>query len=139
MKPRLIASVALAAGVLAACGGSSSGGGGTHARVAADCAAPTLAVSPTAAAAGDTVQASGEWFASDCYDMGEPGTPPALTSLTVQVAQGEQTWTVASDVDATGDHYAFEVPIVLPDDLQPGAAQVAVKGYATPVEIDIKG
>jgi hypothetical protein len=61
--------------------------------------------------------------------MGQPGTPPALQGLTLQVSQHGQTWTVATGVDAAGSHYAFRQVIQIPKDLHPGAATIKVKGY----------
>jgi hypothetical protein len=98
---------------------------------AASCVGPTLQLNPEAAPADATVQASGEWFAADCYDTGQGGTPPPLEDLTIEVRQGDRSWPVATGVDAGGDHYTFEVPIRLPEDLQPGSAEVAVKGYVS--------
>lgn len=134
MRRGLVA-VTAALGSVVACGGGSSSHG--HTGSSASCAGPKLAISPAVAEAGDTVQAAGEWFAADCYDTGQPGSPPPLTALTLQVSQEGRVWTAASHVDATGSHYSFHVPIHLPEDLHPGTAEIAVKGYGAPVTLRV--
>jgi hypothetical protein len=127
-------------GCLTSCGGSDSeSGSGGHNGGAASCAAPVLTVAPAVADAGDTVHANGKWFAADCYDTGQTGTPPALTGLTLHVSQRGQTWTVASQVDASGSDYTFDVPIDLPAGLQPGSAEVQVDGHGAAAEVQVRG
>jgi hypothetical protein len=131
------------AGLLTACAGSSGGQGGAGVpdhRVggAASCVAPTLTVNPARSGRGDTVQVTGEWFAADCYDTGQAGTPPPLTSMTIEFRQGHREWTVASGVDASGGHYTFTVPIRVPADVHPGPARIAVKGYGSPARLHVR-
>lgn len=128
--------IGAAAGLLAACG--SGGQPPSRTGTSASCVGPTLAISPTVAHAGDTVQANGEWFAADCYDTGQPGTPPALTAMTIRVSQSGKTWLVAAGIDAAGARYAFHVPIQLPERLRPGTAEVEVPGHGTPTELRIR-
>jgi hypothetical protein len=104
---------------------------------AASCVGPQLSVTPAAAHAGDTVRASGEWFAADCFDTGQAGTPPPLTKLLLHVSQRERGWTVASGVNASGSHYTFDLPIELPSELRPGLATVAVVDHGAPVDVHV--
>jgi hypothetical protein len=130
--------IAAPAACSGACGGSQPSGtdaGGTG--VGGSCAAPLLTISPTDAHPGDTVEASGEWFAADCYDTGQSGSPPPLTGLRMQVTQGGHTWAVASGIDASGEHYAFHVSVHIPDALAAGDAQVSVVGYGAPVTLHV--
>ena len=106
-----------------------------HVKGAASCAGPRLTISPTEVRAGETVQATGELFAADCYDTGQAGTPPALTGLQLQVTQAGRTWTVASDIAVTGSLFTFHVPIRLPVELRPGDAEVVVPGHVAPVKL----
>jgi hypothetical protein len=149
MRMRLMAATALLP-VLAACGGGSSGGGaavdssgaaGGGAGVAASCVAPILTVKPTKVHAGDQVKVSGEWFADGCNDTAvngqPPQPPPPFTGMTIELHQGDQTWPVATEVDAAGDNYAFEVSVTIPDDVTPGKATMQAKdrGFATDLEV----
>jgi len=147
MRIRLLAATALLP-VLAACGGGSSGGGSTvdssgaaGGGVAASCVAPTLTITPARFQAGEKVHVSGEWFADGCNDMAidgqPPQAPPPFTDMTIELHQGGQTWPVAEDVDAAGDHYAFDVSVTIPDDVKPGKATMQAKnhGFATDVEV----
>jgi hypothetical protein len=133
MRRRLLVVLAVV-GPLVGCGGSKN-----PARTgrAASCVGPQLSVTPAAAHAGDTVRASGEWFAADCYDTGQAGMPPPLTKLLLHVSQRERSWTVASGVNASGSHYTFDLPIELPSKLRPGIATVAVMGHGAPVEVHV--
>ena len=138
-----VATVALAA---TACSGGSDGAApdestspaGGEVGVAASCVGPTLSVDPETVRAGDEVTASGEWFAADCYDTGQTGTPPALTDLSLELVQGEKKWLVAAGVDASGERSSFEVPVQLPDELKPGAAHLAVHGYGDAVKLTVE-
>ena len=153
MRMRLIAATALIP-LMAACGGGSSGGdstagaatdGGSAAGggggIAATCVAPTLTVKPAKVQPGDRVQVSGEWFADGCNDTainGQPPQPaPAITGMTLEVSQGDQSWPVATDVDAEGETYAFEVSIEIPRDLHAGKATVQAKDYGFPADIEV--
>src|SRR4051794_36089654 len=113
MKTRAGAVVATAAFAIALAGcasGSPTSGGasppektiGGQDGVPASCGGAAPTVRPTPAAAGDAVHVTGKWFAADCYDTGQPGTPPPLTGLTLEVSQSGTSWPVAHDVDASG-------------------------------------
>jgi hypothetical protein len=153
MRIRLMAATALIP-LVAACGGSSSGGGaeanggdggstaaGGGGISAASCVAPMLTVKPAKVHAGDEVTVTGEWFADGCNDTvvnGEtPQPPPAFTDMTIEFHQGDKTWPVATDVDAEGEHYAFETTVQIPDDVHEGKATMQAKdhGFATDLEV----
>jgi hypothetical protein len=134
--PRVLGCLVAAGGLLAAC--SSSGSQTIQGEVSASCVGPTLAITPHVAGAGATVRADGKWFAADCYDTGQPGSPPALTAMKVQVSQSGQVWTVATGIDAGGDDYSFHVPLQLPEGLHPGSATVEVAGYGRPTKVLIR-
>lgn len=131
--PKHLAAIAVVAGVAVGCGSSA----GTRATTAASCIGPQLTLSDNVASPGSSLSADGEWFAADCYDTGQASDPPPLTDLTVSIVQNGKTWQLASGVDATGDHYAFHVPLVLPTGLTPGKATVRVGGYRTAALLQI--
>ena len=116
---------------------TSGGPVGERAGVAASCAGPLVTVSPTSAAAGDDVHVRGRWFAADCYDTGQTGTPPPLTGLELEVMQDGSAWTLARDLDATGEKYELEVTVRLPTELKAGPAVVRVVGYGSPADLQI--
>jgi hypothetical protein len=152
MRIRLMAATALIP-LLAACGGSSSGGGPTvdgsagggnpaaGGGAAASCVAPTLTVRPTKAHPGEDLRVSGEWYADGCNDTavnGEsPQPPPPFTGMTIELHQGDKTWPVATDVDAAGERYSFDVTVTVPKDADAGKATIQAKdhGFATDLEI----
>ena len=149
MRFRLMAATALVP-LLAACGGGSSGDGSTvdnsgaaggGSGVAASCVAPTLTVKPVTVQAGDKVQVTGEWFADGCNDVAidgqPPQPPPPFMNMTIELRQGDQTWPVASDVDATGDHYAFDLSVTIPDDVHPGKATLQAKDRGFPTDLEV--
>jgi hypothetical protein len=132
--------VLAALGALVGCGsidhrGTAAPLGVTGAR---SCVGPQLSVTPAAAKAGDTVHASGQWFAADCFDTGQGGTSPPLSGLSIRVAQYGQRWTVATNVTASGGKFTFHVAIRLPHQLRPGLAAVVVPGYSAPVSVRIQ-
>lgn len=143
MRWRFVTASALV-GLSAACGGASSPGDSglvgppERGNVAASCVGPLLSITPKAAAAGDTVQAFGEWFAADCYDTGtKSGQPPPLTGMRLRVLQAGHSWTVASRVDASGSHFTFHVAFKVPDGIRPGQASVVVPGHSRPVRLRV--
>jgi hypothetical protein len=109
-----------------------SGGG-----AAASCVAPQLRLTPATAKAGATVQASGKWFAADCYDTGQGGVPRALTGLTIRVSQHGHSWTVARDITASGPDYSFHVPVRLPAQLRAGPATADVPDGSGPISLTV--
>ncbi len=133
----------LASGVLvvvvAVCGGAA--GGGTTGS-SADCASPTLSVSPISAAPGASVRLRGDYFVDGCNDTGDNGQEPEparpLTGLTVVLRQGDRTWTLAQDVEASGDLGSFETTLDLPDDVRVGPAEVLVPDTGMPVELTVR-
>jgi hypothetical protein len=130
--------VAVAAS-LAGCGATVTATAMHHRESAASCVATHLTLSAHAAPAGATVSAHGKWFAADCYDTGQPGSPPPLTGLHLSVAQGGRTWQVASNVSASnGGRYTFHVPVVLPSDLRPGTAIVRVDEVGTTANLRVQ-
>jgi hypothetical protein len=134
MTPTTFAVVALIGCLcsLVGCGGTSS-----PRTSSASCAGPRLTVTPSAARVGDTAEVSGEWFAADCYDSGQSGSPPPLTAMSVTLSQDGRTWTVASSVAADGESYAFRVPIRIPTGLRIGPATVAVPDHGATAEVSI--
>jgi hypothetical protein len=120
---------------------SACGGGSSSPRVvggeAASCAGPYLSLTHKVARVGETVPVAGRWFAADCYDTGQPGAPPPLTDLRLQLSQSGQIWTVASGVAASGPQYTFNVAIQVPHGVHPGPAKLAVKDYGRPIVLHV--
>jgi hypothetical protein len=100
-----------------------------------------LTVKPMKVHAGEQVQVSGEWFADGCNDVvvngQEPQAPPPFTGMTIVVTQGDESWPVASDVDAEGEHYAFDVAVTIPDDVHAGKASIQAKDRGFPTDIEV--
>lgn len=135
---RHLPGIAVAAGLAAA---GAAGCGSTterHRGAAASCVGPQLTLSDRVASPGAALSVTGEWFAADCYDTGQPGKPPPLTDLSVSAVQDDKTWQLASGVDATGDHFAFHVPVVLPVGLTTGQASIRVDGYGPVATLRIR-
>lgn len=110
-----------AAGVLAlllvaGCATSSAG---------ASCAGPNVTVTPATFAAGDRVRIEGEFFFDDCYDTGQPGTPPATRDIELRlVTPGASSRAfVLTTVDAARDG-SVDTTVAIPDDVPPGPARI---------------
>lgn len=78
---------------------------------------------------GETIEITGAGWGDNCYDTGPPpegqgalGLP--LADIHIGITQGDQALEVAT-VDAD-DEYGFVVDVVVPADLEPGAATVVV-------------
>jgi hypothetical protein len=99
--------------------------------VVATCAAPSVKVKPARVARGGVLTVTGKFFGDDCLDT---GTVPAgvgplgnpLTGLFIVIDQGENEFVVATG--SAGNDYAFEVDVVVPAQLEPGEASVALLG-----------
>jgi hypothetical protein len=126
-----------AAATASACGSSGSSPVESRVGVGASCAAPVVSVAPRTSHPGATVEVAGRWFAADCYDTGQPGSPPALTNLRLVVSQRGRAWTVASGFAASGHDYTFHLGVRLPQDLHPGRATLAVENYGRPVVLHV--
>jgi hypothetical protein len=120
-----------AAGVLAlllvaGCATSSAG---------ASCAGPNVTVTPATFAAGDRVRIEGEFFFDDCYDTGQPGTPPAIRDIELRlVTPGAATRTfVLATVDADEDG-EVDTTVAVPDDVPAGPARIE-GGFGRPADV----
>jgi hypothetical protein len=120
-----------AAGVLAlllvaGCATSSAG---------ASCVGPNLTVTPATFAAGDHVRIEGEFFFDDCYDTGQPGTPPATRGIELRlVTPGAATRTfVLATVDADEDG-EVDMTVAVPDDVPAGPARIE-GGFGRPADV----
>jgi len=130
--------IAAGAAVAVSCAAGPSSPPTSHSGVAASCAGPTLHVSPATVRPGDAAVAVGEWFAADCYDTGQPGSPPPLTAMRVEIEQHGHVWTLATGVDASGPRYSFRLALRLPGSLEAGRATVSVKGYGQPAVVVVR-
>ena len=103
------------------------------------CAGPGLSA-PASVEAGKEVTVQGEgFFDGDCDDTG--GSCSADSNPTVprrdiplSLWQGEQQWqltTVAAQPDGT-----FTTRVAIPDDVQPGAAQLAAPGVSLDIVVE---
>ena len=118
---------ALAVLLLAGCSVTSTAG--------ASCAGPLLTVTPTTFAAGDRVRIEGEFFFDDCYDTGQPGTPPATEDIELRlVTSGTPSRTIVlTTVDAHQDG-EVHTTVDIPDDVPAGPARIE-GGFGRPVDI----
>jgi hypothetical protein len=103
----------------------------SHHPVTASCAAPTVTFKPAKVVRGGVVTITGHYFGSDCLDTGTlpQGVGPLgdpLTGLVIVIDQGQREFVVAAG--SAGDDYAFHVDIVVPIELEPGPASLAVLG-----------
>ena len=100
--------------VLAGCQGSSAG---------ASCAGATVELSSTTASPGDEVTLTGDNFLTDCYDGGEPGTPPPQQDIGISLAPTAESspGVPLGTVDADADGH-FELTVQVPDDMPTGPA-----------------
>jgi hypothetical protein len=97
---------------------------------AADCIGPTIEITQREVVRGDALTITGSGWGDNCYDTGPPpagegvlGVP--VTGISVYIVQGTVEWLVAAgDADA---EYEFDVTVVVPSDLQPGAAEVQAR------------
>ena len=116
---------ALAVVLLAGCAPLSSAG--------ASCAGPFVTASPTSFAAGDHVRVAGEFFFDDCYDTGQPGTPPATRGIEFRlVTSGARTF-VLTTVDAD-DGGELHTTVAIPDDVPAGPARIE-GGFGQPADV----
>ncbi len=113
--------------LLTACDGGPSAEGG--------CGGPAVSVVPAEAAPGDEVRVRGDHLWSDCYDTGQPGTPPPSKDVAVQFQPAGSTVSVelvTVDADAQG---RIDVPVRIPADTPPGPADVVIWGSSATVEV----
>lgn len=97
---------------------------------AADCIGPTVEVASREVVRGGELVIHGSGWGDNCYDTGNPpagegvlGRP--LTGIGVYIVQGNDEWLIATgEADA---EYKFEVTVVVPTDLQTGAAEVQAR------------
>jgi hypothetical protein len=120
-----------AAGVLAlllmaGCATSSAG---------ASCAGPNVTVTPATFAAGDRVRIVGEFFFDDCYDTGQPGTPPAARDIELRLVTAgaaPRTFVLATvDADEDGE---VDTTVAVPDDVPAGPARIE-GGFGRPADV----
>jgi len=114
--------------VLTACGSPGA---------AASCVGPQVNVTPTTFAAGDEIRVAGEFFWDDCYDGGQPGTPPATENVVVRLvpAGAAATTFVLTTVDADEDG-DIDTAARVPDDVPPGPARIEA-GSGRPVTVEV--
>jgi hypothetical protein len=117
---------ALAVLLVGGCASSSAG---------ASCAGPNLTVTPASVAAGDRVRIEGEFFFDECYDTGQPGTPPATRDIELRlVTPGAATRTFRlATVDADDDG-EIGTTVDIPDDVPAGPARIEA-GTSRPVDV----
>lgn len=103
----------------------------------ADCVGPSLSVTPTSGAPGDTVTLDGQYFGTDCLDQGDVGQPPGSgvlgepgTDIKLYFVQNEVP-TVVATVDAEAD-YSFSVPVTVPASAVPGVAAFGTDASVLP-------
>lgn len=109
----------------------------------ADCASPSITVSPEQARPGDRVTISGAAFGTACHDMGPSTLPPLgdpAADVDLVLHDGAVTLTLAT-VDADAD-YAIEERVTVPRDVTGDVEITAAlaEGYDTdPVVLEVVG
>jgi len=81
------------------------------------------------------VRIEGEFFFDDCYDTGQPGTPPATRDIELRlVTPGAtpRTFLLATvDADEDGE---VHTTVAVPDDVPAGPARIE-GGFGRPVDV----
>jgi hypothetical protein len=120
-------SVLVAGVLLTGCGGGTSPEAG--------CAGPMVTVSSATVAAGGEVrvQSGGLW--SDCYDTGQPGTPPPSKDVVVRLEpEGPANAIDLATVDADAEG-RIDVTVMIPEAAPVGPAAVVVWGSSAALEV----
>jgi hypothetical protein len=102
---------------------------------AASCVGPQVTVTPTTFAAGEEVRLQGQWFLDDCYDGGQPGTPPATHDVEIRVvSSGAAARTVVLDTLDADDEGRIDTTLTIPADVPPGPARIEA-GESVPADV----
>jgi hypothetical protein len=126
------AAVVLVLTAATACGDGDSSG--ARPGVAASCAAPEIQLSRPTAAPGEEIRVAGRWFVADCYDTGQPGSPPPSTDLPVTFT-GAGGAEALSRVDAGADG-SVRLTVTVPDDAAAGPARITVGSASAALTVE---
>ena len=130
MSGRSPAGVLAGAGAVAVVLLSGCGGAGPP---AAACAGPQVSLSTVTVAPGEEIRVRAAPLWSDCYDTGQPGTPPPMQDVTVALEGAGGTVELATvDADAQA---RIDVTVRIPDDVPAGPASLVVGGAATAIRV----
>ena len=101
---------------------------------AAGCAGPDVRLSPATAAPGDDVRVRARFLWSECYDTGQPGTPPPRQDVRVTfTAEGRTVLLATVDAEPGG---TLDTTVQVPDDALPGPAEIAVDHASTTLMVE---
>lgn len=100
---------------------------------AADCGGSSVTVDPEEATRGQTIRIAGAGFGDQCYDNPDYEYPEGegilgrpVSGLELVIVQGSQSVVLATgNADAS---YRFRAVVTVPHDLQPGLANILVRG-----------
>jgi hypothetical protein len=110
---------------------------GCDSGAAASCAGPQVTITPTTFAAGQDVRLQGEWFLDDCYDGGQPGTPPATKDVEIRIVpSGAAAQTIVLGTLDADDEGRIDTTLSIPDDVPAGPARIEA-GYSAPADVVI--
>jgi hypothetical protein len=115
--------------VLAGCGGSPS--------IEGACAGPQVTVSSGQVAPGGELRVQAQNLWADCYDTGQPGTPPPQQDVDITLQPDDVAGTFRlAEVDAD-DGARIDVTVRVPDDVPTGPAALHVGGAITPIMVRV--
>ena len=115
--------------LLAGCGGSPS--------IEGACAGPQVTVSSGQVAPGGELRVQAQNLWADCYDTGQPGTPPPQQDVDITLEPDDVAGTFRlAEVDADGDA-RIDVTVRVPDDVPAGPATLHVGGAITPLVVAV--
>ena len=128
---RLLITLAAAAAVLSL--GSPAG---------ADCAAPSVEVSPRRVSPGEDLSITGRGWGDACNDTGGAGCDPPplgdpIEDITVELRTPDGSRSVTSTTLDAGEDYMFEISAEVPD-LAPGTYLVRASGGSTRATVQLR-
>lgn len=113
--------------VLSGCGGTPTAHGG--------CTGPQITLSPGQVAPGGELRVQARFVWADCYDTGQPGTPPPQRGVAIVLEpDGGPAPIRLAEIDADPDG-RIDVTVRVPDDAPAGPASLRVGQGSTAVVV----
>jgi hypothetical protein len=117
----------VAALLLSGCGGTSTAQGG--------CVGPEITLSSGQVAPGGELRVQARYVWADCYDTGQPGTPPPEQDVVIALEPRDVAGTFRlTEVDADADG-RIDVTVRVPDDVPAGPATLRVGPGSTAIVV----
>jgi hypothetical protein len=128
MNKRTLAALAAIGLVGSACSGSAAEGLRDS---AASCAGPVVSVGGWSPAQGTVIvrrgqqlELRGRYFLSDCYDAGQPGSPPPVRAVHLAFVAADGKRTPLATAHPSGALGRFATEIRVPSDAAPGHGRI---------------